>query len=198
MSNVTFWIWSFQLLWIFRGIHIIRTFLNLCRTLWIYCMNLEIKCFFEYSLIKLTLCIDYGEGGAPMINPSICGVDCSYMYITISYLSAYGIHAHIFEIAIWPAARQLQYFNEKKNIANNWNRVQIPLLWMAMRVILSMFLFELRLDFTMKFYVRVLIVFSLNGKSSHPIHICTKYMRTNKTECKRSHKLFRVRVDLFN
>lgn len=70
--------------------------------------------FFEYSLIKLTLCIDYGEGGAPMINPSICGVDCSYMYITISYLSAYGIHAHIFEIAIWPAARQLQYFNEKK------------------------------------------------------------------------------------
>lgn len=69
---------------------------------------------------------------------------------------------------------------------------------MAMRVILSMFLFELRLDFTMKFYVRVLIVFSLNGKSSHPIHICTKYMRTNKTECKRSHKLFRVRVDLFN
>lgn len=77
-------------------------------------MNLEIKCFFEYSLIKLTLCIDYGEGGAPMINPSICGVDCSYMYIAISYLSAYGIHAHILEIAIWPAARQLQYFNEKK------------------------------------------------------------------------------------
>lgn len=45
------------------------------------------KMFFEYSLIKLTLCIDCGEGGAPIINPSICGVDCSYMFIHYDKLS---------------------------------------------------------------------------------------------------------------